>query len=42
MAIILVVAAWALVEVVLSAAAMADADSKKQTSIFSGLTDIRL
>jgi hypothetical protein len=42
MAIILVVAAWALVETVLVIAAIADAGSKNRTSIFSGLTDIRL
>jgi hypothetical protein len=42
MAIILVIAAWALVEVVLTAAAIADAGSTKRPSVFSGLTDIRL
>jgi hypothetical protein len=42
MAIILVIAAWAVVEVVLVAAAVADVGPKQRPSIFSGLTDIRL
>jgi hypothetical protein len=42
MAIILVVAAWALVETALIVAAIADVGPMKRPSIFSGLTDIRL
>ena len=42
MAIILVIAAWALVETILVIAAVTDTGSKKRPSIFSRLTDIRL
>ncbi len=42
MAIVIVIAAWALVESVLIIGAVDDVGPMKRPSIFSGLTDIRL